>query len=178
MLRSRTARSTTGATWVVRRRWARRPRWRRLIGGRQPRREGSSSGRDRDWWFLDFPLNPLDFFDDLPGVAAILLFIAAIIFMIFVGIPLLIFLVETLLIIPALVFAGVIGRVLFGRPWTIEAMRIEPPGGPTIAWNIVGWRASGRAAQRMTTLIHGAGIPPADPPADLAGSRIHRRLPR
>jgi hypothetical protein len=102
---------------------------------------------------------------DLDSVAAVLIvlgLILIVLFMIFVGVPLLIFLIESLLIIPIAVVAGVFGRVFLGRPWTLEAEN----GGPSprrVVWNVVGWGASERAAAQMAGMIKATGGVPEEP---------------
>jgi hypothetical protein len=116
----------------------------------------------------------LSFADDGFGAAllAIIALAAFVVFMIFVGGPLLVFLVETLLIIPIAVVAGVLVRMLFRRPWTIEAT----DGSRRVEWKVVGWGASSRAAHRMASEIATGGSPESVPPLDTP--RAHRRHAR
>jgi hypothetical protein len=86
-----------------------------------------------------------------PGCApdigeGILVFIGLVIvalFLILIGIPFLIALGELLFIV-ALALAGLVGRVLFRRPWTIDAVS---PDGAHYEWSVIGWHASGSARQ-------------------------------
>jgi len=115
-----------GNEWVVRRKWVHRKlRWR------------GKHGAD----LLDCAdLAALG--GDLPVVGVILLAIALVLFA--VGAVLLIvpalILVGELLIIVAIVGLGLMGRVLFGRPWTVEAQQLDV--GPAYEWKVSGWRAS------------------------------------
>lgn len=99
-----------GRTWKVRRRWVHRSvSWRGPKGDRAlDLIHGADIAGDGD---------------DLPLVGVIMVAIAAL----FIGllavlfvIPALIFVVELLLVL-VVVGVGVLGRVLFRRPWTVEA---------------------------------------------------------
>jgi hypothetical protein len=169
MIRSRTVRARDGAVWSIRRHWAPRPR---LRGRAFRRREKPASSREPRVW-IDW-LNPLDVFD-FDGFGLFLIAVAIIVFMIFIGVPVLIFLVETLLIVPVLVVSGVLSRVLFRRPWTLEATRIDPPG-QTVQWNVVGWGASDRAGDQMAGMIRATGGVPEAPAPE--GPHAHRRARR
>ena len=85
------------------------------------------------------------------GIVFFILVIAAVLFLIFIGIPFLIALGELLFIV-LLTLAGVVGRVLFRRPWTVDAI---DPAGHHHEWSVVGWRASAAArgliAHRIAT---------------------------
>ena len=76
--------------------------------------------------------------DDL---GTVVLVIVALVVIVFVVIPLLLFGIE--LIIAGLVLAiGTIGRLLFGRPWTIEA---TSSSGQVLRWEVTGRRRSRKA---------------------------------
>jgi hypothetical protein len=125
---------------------------------------------------LDF-LDVVDF--DLEGILIAIALAAFAALMVFVGVPLLIFLFETLLIIPVIVVAGVLGRVFFRRPWTLEATADPALDWPhRIEWKVVGWGASSRTAAAMAGIIRSTGALPSQPPASIAAPRPHRRLPR
>jgi len=187
MIRSRTVHGPGPTTWTVRRRWASRPRWRgRLRFGRRrfetieerhaSLRAEAKRERDSRWWdFLDVPL---DFGDDFfAGILIILAVAAFIVFMIFVGWPLLAFLFESLLILPVTFVIGVVARVLFRRPWTIEATTEAWRGEPKrIEWHIAGWRASSEAADRMTAAIRATGGVGDTPPTGLASGPRRRSV--
>jgi len=147
---------TTTGVWHVRRRWA--PRhigshsiWARFLDrSRRVRRRTAELGDAPD-----------------PGCApdlgeAILVFIVAfvaIVFLIFIGIPFLIALGELLLIV-VLALAGVVGRVFFRRPWTVDAVS---PDGTHLSWPVVGWRASAAARQFIADRVAATGrVPSAD----------------
>ena len=130
-----------GRKWVVRRQWAPRLEGRglraRLRRGRARRKE---SGRWSDW--LDLPV---DLPDSLTVLLVVVALVAAAVFLIFVGFPLLLALLDLIVVI-ALVVGGVVGRVAFRRPWTIEAMAED---GRRWSAEAVGWKASGQRRQDM-----------------------------
>lgn len=97
--------------------------------------------------------------EDLPvvgvvvAVIGLLLFgIAAVLFVL----PALIFLLELLLIL-ALVGLGLLGRLLFRRPWTIEA--IEVGSDQAFEWKVSGWRASGDLLESLANQLQATGLP-------------------
>jgi hypothetical protein len=51
----------------------------------------------------------------------------------------------------------VVGRVLFRRPWTVDAV---DPVGARHTWSVVGWRASGTARQLVADRIAATGTVP------------------
>jgi hypothetical protein len=168
VISSRTVTAPDGTIWTIRRHWAPKPRWR---GRSRPWRPREERDPRRSWGnFLDFP--NFDFGDDLAGsILVIVGLILLVVFMIFIGWPLLLFLFETLLIIPITFVAGVAGRVLFRRPWTIEAT-----GPRRVEWKVVGWRASSRAADRMEKSIAATGGVADEPPDETP--RAHRKAAR
>ena len=83
---------------------------------------------------------------------AFIVLVLVLVFLIFVGIPFLIALGELLLLV--LTVAGVVGRVLFRRPWTVDAVN---DAGEHHTWELVGWRRSGEAQRYIA--MHPA--PPA-----------------
>ena len=82
--------------------------------------------------------------------------IAVIVFMVFVGLPFLVALGELLLVL-VLAVGGAIGRVLFRRPWTVDAVG---PDGEHHQWSVVGWRASGAARRFVADRIAATGTAP------------------
>lgn len=84
--------------------------------------------------------------------------LAAAVFLVFIGVPFLIALGELVLIL-LLALGGAVGRILFRRPWTVDAVG---PGGAHHTWSVVGWRASGAARQVIADRISTAGTVPTD----------------
>ena len=149
-MRPRFASSTPWEAWTVRRKWIhRRLKWR------------GTSTRSID--FLD-GADVVTLGDDLPVVGMILVAVAllllAIVAVLFI-IPALIFLAE-LLIIVTIVGLGLLGRLLFGRPWTVEAQ--QQPGGRGFEWKVRGWRASGELVHAVASRLRANGVPTGGAP--------------
>ncbi|MGB6059235.1 MAG: hypothetical protein WBF71_13340 [Microthrixaceae bacterium] len=66
-----------------------------------------------------------------------------------------------------LAVVGVLGRVLFRRPWTVDALS---PAGEHASWLVVGWKASGTARQFIVDRIVATGAVPND--AEVAASVV------
>ncbi|MGC9667839.1 hypothetical protein ACNTMW_14950 [Planosporangium sp. 12N6] len=146
-MRTITTSSPDGTEWKVRVVW--QPRWRALArrfgGWRRNRRKGGV-----DIGGLDVPTGGGGGGGDgfLGGLADdILVAIAVIVFLIVVGalfwwvlLPLLLLVVDLVVVILLLAVA-IPARVLFRRPWTVEAARSVPDGGEEyFATEVVGWR--------------------------------------
>ena len=97
--------------------------------------------------------------DVAEGVVVFVGLVLLVLFVIFIGMPLLVALGELLLIL-LLALAGVIGRVLFRRPWTVDAIS---PEGDRHTWQVVGWRASAAARSFVAARIVGTGGVPSEP---------------
>jgi hypothetical protein len=145
--------TTAAGVWHVRRRWA--PRhlgaqtiWARFMHrSRRVRRRTSDVG--------DIP-DPGCVPDIAEGIVFLLVLVVVVLFLIFIGIPFLIALGELILIV-LLTLGGVAGRVLFRRPWTVDAV---DPAGVHHAWSVVGWRASAAARQLIADRIATTGTVP------------------
>jgi hypothetical protein len=89
------------------------------------------------------------------AIAALLIAVLALVLVI----PALIFVVELALVLVA-VGLGVLGRVLFRRPWTVEA-RVDgtSQGGE---WKVTGWRASGQVLNSIAEQLRATGQLPSD----------------
>jgi len=172
MIRAKIVHTPGGTVWTVRRRWAPRPKWRSIV--RLPRlsAEPLPVERPKARWY-EF-LDPLEIFGEFPLLLAA---IALILLLIFVGIPLAVFLVETLLILPVALVTGVFARVFWRRPWDIEATGALTPE-RHIVWTVRGWRASDRAAARIVTAIRASGDVADETPADLVLPRERPRAVR
>jgi hypothetical protein len=72
-------------------------------------------------------------------------------------IPLLLFGVE-LVIVGCLLAAGILARLLLGRPWLIEAQLID--GARILEWQVSGWRRSQRLIEQVASDLE-AGREPA-----------------
>jgi hypothetical protein len=146
-----------GLPWRVERHWM--PRW----GGESPltrHRRGMrvvGKGADAASGFGD-----LGMLADLPGPFAIIglifIVVAVVAFLGFVFVPLLLVVVD-LAVVLLLAAALLLGRVLFRRPWTVEAI---DPQGTSQEWKVVGWRASRELKADLRRRIE-AGLPLPDP---------------
>ena len=142
---ARTVVDPEGNTWRIKRRWVHRTvRWRGPKGER----------------VLDFADagDLLGFADELPvlgvmlaGLGALLLALAAVFFVI----PAMVFALELLVVLLA-IGLGVAARILFRRPWTVEARRLDTRTvGRT--WKVVGWKASGELVETLAERVRSTG---------------------
>lgn len=146
-----------GRTWTVRRRWA--PRLRdRSLWHRFRRRFRQAFDRVGD--VGDADPGCLEVFGE--GLLVGLAVIAAVLLLVFVAVPL-VFAVLDLVVVLLLAALGILTRVLFRRPWTIEATSDD---GGRLRWRVKGWRASGAKRDEIEGLL-ATGILPPD--ADIAG---------
>jgi hypothetical protein len=130
---ARTVTSPEGRTWIVRRRWV---PWRLRFG--RPWKPPRDS-----WRIVDF-LDIGEFFPFIGWVFALLLLAL----LVFLFLPIAVFLIE-LLIFLALAGLAAVGRVLFRRPWIIEA----ESEGQIDRWRVAGWGASGRAINEVAEAL-------------------------
>lgn len=91
------------------------------------------------------------------GIALLLFAVGAVIFVV----PAVIFVAE-LLLIAAIVGVGLAGRMLLGRPWTIEAMKQD--AGDAFEWKVRGWRASGELRESIAQQLEATGQPTGGTP--------------
>ena len=92
------------------------------------------------------------------AIAVFIVAVAVVLILIFIGIPFLVALGELVLIL-LLALGGIVGRVVFRRPWILDAV---DPSGVHHTWSIVGWKASGRARQYIAQRIAAAGAAPSE----------------
>jgi hypothetical protein len=121
-----------GVEWRVGRRWlTRRPQLHR------PRRAeiaGESLSNLGSGW-PDF--GNVDLGEGLLVVAAVVAFLLILVPVLFFGVE--------LLIVGALLAAGVIARTVRRQPWVIEARSTDPlTSGRQLEWRVRGWRRSGK----------------------------------
>lgn len=90
-------------------------------------------------------------------VGVLIAVIAAAVLFWWVLLPLLLIVLDLLIVLVLLVLA-IVGRVLFRRPWTVEATAGD---GERIAAQVVGWRAALRRRDEIAELLR-RGRPPAD----------------
>ena len=90
-----------------------------------------------------------------------LLVAAAALAVVLILIPVLFFGVE-LIILGALLAAGVIARTLLRQPWVVEATSTDPIGpGRRLEWRVRGWRKSGKLIDQVASALS-AGREPSD----------------
>ena len=113
-----------GVEWEVRREWLELPRWNRFAG---------RDVLDGGVWGLDD--------SDLGAVVVLLVLV---LLFVFVGIPLLVFLAGVLVAV-----GGLVLRILFGRPWRVEASSERGE----LAWRVRGTRGSRRALHEIAAVL-------------------------
>ncbi len=146
---------TEAGTWHVRRRWAPRHLGSQTLWARFRQRFGRVGRRAAD---LGDVADPGCVGDLAEGMVIAVMVVVVVAFVALVGIPLLIALGE-LVILVVVAVAGLVGRVLFRRPWTVDAVS---PSGDHRVWPVVGWRASGAARRFIAERIASSGHPPSD----------------
>ncbi|MGD9795829.1 MAG: hypothetical protein AB7V43_20370 [Acidimicrobiia bacterium] len=130
-----------GTEWTIARRWlpryegrGLRERWRQHARRRSSRERSS----DSSWWDL---LNVGDVGDSLSGFLIAIAVIIAALLLIFFGLPLLLALFDVVVVI-VMAVVGVISRVVFRRPWSIDA---RSSTGERRSIEVVGLREGRRA---------------------------------
>jgi hypothetical protein len=103
-------------------------------------------------WYVPVDVGPLEDLGLLLAGIVIIVVIAVIV------IPLLLFGVE-LIIAGLLVAMGILARSAFGRPWIVHATPSANPAG-ALAWEVKGWRRSGRLIEEVATEL-AAGLTPS-----------------
>ena len=124
-----------GRAWVVRRQWAPRMHGR----GLRARFRRGKEGNGLAW--IDVPFLP----DGLTVLLVVVALLAVVLLFVLVGLPLLLALMD-LIVVVALAVGGVVGRIVFRRPWTVEAVSGD---GDRWCAHAVGWQASGRLRQEL-----------------------------
>ncbi len=146
-----------GRQWTVRRRLA--PRLgAETVFGRIRRRVASITNRTTNG--LDVPSGCMSV--DLDGIVVVLLVLAALLLLVFVVIPLLVVIID-LLILVLLALLGIVARVVFRRPWVLEAAASD---GQRHQWRVVGWRRSGEQCRHIAQMLGAGIVPPPDLPID------------
>ena len=141
---SKTVVDPEGRIWKVRRRWGHRHvSWRGPKGGRAA---DLLDGADLASVGAELPVVGVI----MVAIAALLIGAMAVIFIV----PAVIFVFELLLILAA-VGLGVLGRLLFRRPWTVEA-RVKGTNHRG-EWKVTGWRASGDLVDSVAERLQATG---------------------
>lgn len=154
----RTVTTPGGDVWRVRRLWVPRLQqerlWTRLL--RRMRRTARTAGDLASTPDIGF----LDLFDDaFAAIGLVVAVIVVVVVLAFVVVPLLVALLD-LLVIALVSLIGVAGRVMFRRPWLVEAADGE---GSRYTWRVVGQRESRSAVDAIASAFAHGHVPP--PPA-------------
>lgn len=147
----RTVTAPNGRRWRVSRRWL--PRigtdtvWERANRRFRHRRkaEGALDAADAAGCLFD-PLEGLAIFFGVIVVLGVLVFFV---------LPMIFVLVDLVFVL-VLAVIGVIARILFRRPWTVEACCTD---GTVVRSKVVGWRASGRRCDELAEQVKAGRIP-------------------
>jgi hypothetical protein len=135
-----------GGRWRVRRRWLDRPLPALGRRFRESRQKGLEEGVVDGLWGFDIG-------EGWAGIA----FVAALVLIVFVLLPLLGVALELIALIFVLC-SGVIGRVLLGRPWTVEAVP-QDEHADTFSLPVKGWRRADDVAADLAQVIAATGRP-------------------
>lgn len=144
---------TVQGTWHVRRRWAPRHLGRSTLWARFTDRMRRVRRTTTDLGDVGDPGCAGDVGE---AIVVFIVVIAVVLFLILIGIPFLVALGELLLLL-VLVVGGVIGKVVFRRPWTVDA---AGPDGAHHEWRVVGWRPSGAARAFVAERLAATGQVP------------------
>jgi hypothetical protein len=130
--------------------------------------------------------------DALEDVFIVVAIVAVLVVLALVGLPLVLAIVDLVVLI-VLTVLGIGARIVFRRPWVVEAWSLVPvpvdgrdgaawPSDSATrelrrhTWRIVGWRASGEMVDAVANaLAHGNPLPPGDtlsPPPSRPQDRI------
>ncbi len=134
-----------GVAWTVRRRWLPRYEGRGLRERLRQRqaRSAAKRGDDKTHWYdvLDIPIAD----DSLTAIVVSVLIVGVLILLVLFGWPLLLALVD-LIVVLVVAAIGIVGRVAFRRPWTVEARSAT---GERHEVRVVGWRRAGEQVHAM-----------------------------
>lgn len=97
------------------------------------------------------------------GIVGAIAVLVVILVLLFVLLPLLVAVVD-LAIVLLLAIVGLAGRILFRRPWTVEAQASDRS---CLVWRVVGWRASGDHVERVAEQLAVGVAPPGGSPSIL-----------
>ena len=114
-------------------------------------------------------------FDGIDAVESPVVLIAAtvlIVLLVLVVLPLLGVALELIGVL-VLIGSGVLGRVLLGRPWIVEAVKVGDSG-ERAAYAVNGWRRSNEALRQLRTTLATSGPPERISPADTSATRLSR----
>jgi len=88
-----------------------------------------------------------------PGlVLALVVLLLIVVFLPLLGVAL------ELIVLLVLFGSGIVGRVVLGRPWTIEAINVDN-GEQSVAFGVKGFRKAGRASAELAAALAATGPP-------------------
>jgi hypothetical protein len=159
-----------GAPWNVRVVWA--PRWRALarrFGGWRAKRSGGSGDVVEGALQAggDIPTSGggggLDLGDEIAAIAIIVVaFVVGVALFWWVLLPLLLVMLDVVIVL-ILLALSVVARLIFRRPWTVEA---TAPGHDRLTTHVVGWRAALRRRDEIADSLR-RGLRPEAVPSPL-----------
>jgi hypothetical protein len=139
-----------GVEWTVGRRWMTR----RVRSSLASRREAGGE------LLTGAPLPGGDWAGG--GLEGIAVLIAGVLVLALALVPVLLFGIE-LIIVGCVLAAGLAGRILLGRPWTIEARIVRPVGSERqLEWSVSGWHRSGRVIAEVAAALAAGREPTLD----------------
>jgi hypothetical protein len=149
-MRAKEVTAPNGTTWSVRRLWIPRIGSETLWGRfrRKFKRSADLATSGNGGCLGDFG----------DGIAAAIFIILAIILLLVIVLPALVAIIDVLILL-LLAAGSLVARVVFRRPWKIEA---KSSNGDRQIWRVVGWRASNRRCDEIASLLALGIAPPAD----------------
>lgn len=153
MLRSSIVTTPNGDRWRVGRRWLDRS----LPNLRHRFRANREKVVDEGSWFDGLMIPDFDLldFDDSPAAAIAIALGALLLFLVLL--PLIGIALE-LIVLLVLLWSGIVGRVLFGRPWIVVAANLDDPQ-RSVAFAVKGWRRSSQAIEELSRALAIDGPP-------------------
>jgi hypothetical protein len=138
--------SPDGERWQVRRRWLDHPvpRLRRALGDRSGDLAAEGGA---ELLFAD---------TNVAGGIALAVALAVVVFVV---LPLIGLALEVIVLV-AIASFGLIGRLVFRRPWIVEAVNLDHPQ-RSQEFGVVGWGESSRAVAQLSAAIQASGVPTA-----------------
>lgn len=150
-----------GQRWVVQRRWMPRLGGETLWGRFRKRiRQAVRSARGIAEGTGEVAGEGAGCLLDLEAAVIFVVFLAALALFVLLVYPLLIAVVDVVILI-VVAIAGLVGRVCFRRPWTIQARADD---GTVHRWKTVGWRASRQRRDEIAQQLAAGIVPAPDTP--------------
>ena len=145
-----------GTVWEVRRRWVARfgpEAWSDRLAERFQQRRARRREKDVGDGTLDVADGCA--VDGLEGLAIVVVAVIVIVLIVLFVWPVIVALLDLLLLL-LLALAGGVMRVLFRRPWAVDALAGD---GTAHRWRVVGFRASGRVRDEVARALAQGRVP-------------------